>query len=97
MRTDVILANFSENIVVVGTSYKMLGILSLTDREAALPSSTEISELTVVVTKQKQNKTMKLREQSRKRKIKLMLSSFWNVKLSIVIIKRGYVTGILFL
>lgn len=70
MRTDVILASFSENIVVVGTSYKMLGILSLTDREAALPSSTEISELTVVVTKQKQNKTMKLREQLRKRKIK---------------------------
>lgn len=62
MRTDVILASFSENIVVVGTSYKMLGILSLNDREAALPSSTEISELTVVVTKQKQNKTMKLRE-----------------------------------
>ena len=70
MRTDVILASFSENIVVVGTSNKMLGILSLTDREAALPSSTEISELTVVVTKQKQNKTMKLREQLRKRKIK---------------------------
>ena len=70
MQTDVILASFSENIVVVGTSYKMLGILSLTDREAALPSSTEISKLIVVVTKQKQNKTMKLREQSRKRKIK---------------------------
>lgn len=52
MRTDVILASFSENIVVVGTSYKMLGVLSLTDREAALPSSTEISELIVVVTKQ---------------------------------------------
>ena len=52
-QTDVILASFSENIVVAGTSYKMLGILSLTDREAALPSSTEISELTFEVKKNK--------------------------------------------
>ena len=48
MRTDVILASFSENVVVAGTSYQMLGILSPTDREEALPPATEISELTFV-------------------------------------------------
>ena len=43
--------SFSENVVVAGTSYQMLGILSFSVRERALPSSTEISELTFVVKK----------------------------------------------
>ena len=47
---------FGENIVMAKTSYQMLGILSLSDRERALPPSTEISELTFVVKKS----TMKL-------------------------------------
>ena len=58
MRTDVILVSFSENVVVVGTRYKMLRILSPTDREGALSPLTEISELTFVAkkkTKTKQN------------------------------------------
>ena len=38
------------------TGYQMLGILSFSDRESALPPSTEISELTFVVKKS----TMKL-------------------------------------
>ena len=38
------------------TSYQMLGILSFSDQERALPTSTEISELTFVVKKS----TMKL-------------------------------------
>ena len=33
------------------TTYQMLGILSLTDRERALPPSTEINELTFAVKK----------------------------------------------
>ena len=60
MRTNVILAGkcdshrhstttFSENVVVAKTSYQMLGILSFSNREWALPPSTEISELTFVV------------------------------------------------
>jgi len=54
------------------TSYQMLGILSFSDRERALPPSTETSELTFVVKKS----TMKLsgvsifREYARKLKIK---------------------------
>ena len=58
---------------MAGTSYQMLGILSFSDRERALPSSTEISELTFVVVKKS---TMKLsgvsifRVQARKLKIK---------------------------
>ena len=36
---------------MAGTSYQMLGILSFSDRERALPSSTEISILTLVVKK----------------------------------------------
>ena len=47
---------FGENIVMAKTSYQKLGILSLSDRERALPPSTEISELTFVVKKS----TMKL-------------------------------------
>ena len=45
--------SFSENTVVVNSkaSYQMLGILSFSDREIALPPSTEISELTFVVKK----------------------------------------------
>lgn len=73
MRTDVILASFSENVVVAVASYQILGTLSPTDREGALPPATEMSELTFVAKKKtKQNKTMKLREQSRKRKIKCL-------------------------
>ena len=56
MRTDVILASFSENVVVAVTSYQILGILSPTDREGALPPATEMSELTFVAkNKTKQN------------------------------------------
>ena len=48
-------ASFSKNVVVAGTvSYQMLGIfiiLSFSDQERALPSSTEISVLTFVVKK----------------------------------------------
>ena len=43
--------SLSENVVAAGTSYKMLGILSFSDRERALLSSTEISILTFVVVK----------------------------------------------
>ena len=43
--------SLSENVVVAGTSYQMLGILSFSERERALPSSTEISILTLVVKK----------------------------------------------
>ena len=45
--------SFSENAVVANSkaSYQMLGILSFSDREMALPPSTEISELTFVVKK----------------------------------------------
>ena len=44
--------SLSENVVVAGTSYQMLGILSFSERERALkPSSTEISVLTFVVEK----------------------------------------------
>ena len=67
MGTNVILAgkcgthrhsitSFRENVVVAKTSYQMLEILSFSDRERALPPSTEISELTFVVKKS----TMKL-------------------------------------
>ena len=35
--------SFSENIVVAKTSYQMLGILSFSKRERALPPSTEIT------------------------------------------------------
>ena len=48
--------SFSENIIVAKTSYQMLGISSFSNRERALPPSTEISELTFVVIKS----TMKL-------------------------------------
>ena len=48
--------SFGENLVVAKTSYQMLGILSFSDRERALPPSTEISELTFVV----KNSTMTL-------------------------------------
>ena len=40
-----------KNIVMAKTSYQMLGILSFSDRERALPPSTEIRELTFVVKK----------------------------------------------
>ena len=45
--------SFSENVVVANSkaSYQMLGILSFSNREMALPPSTEISELTFVVKK----------------------------------------------
>ena len=65
--------SLSENVVVAGTSYQMLGNLSFSDRERALPSSTEISILTFVVVKKS---TMKVsgvyifRVQARKLKIK---------------------------
>ena len=65
--------SLSENVVVAGTSYQMLGILSFSDRERALPSSTEISILTFVVVKKS---TMKVsgvyifRVQARELKIK---------------------------
>ena len=36
---------FSKNVVVAKTSYQMLEILSFSDRERALPLSTEISVL----------------------------------------------------
>ena len=66
-RTNVILAgksdsrcksttSFSENVVVAKTRQQMLGILSFSDRERALPSSKEMSVLTFVVKKS----TMKL-------------------------------------
>ena len=59
-RTNVILAgkcdsrrysttSFKENVVVAKTSYQMLGILSFSGRERALPPSKEISILTFVV------------------------------------------------
>ena len=41
--------SFKENVVVAKASYQMLGILSCSGRERALPSSKEISELTFVV------------------------------------------------
>ena len=61
-RTNIILAgksdshrhsttSFSENVVVAKTSYQMLGILSFSNLERALPPSTEITELTIVVEK----------------------------------------------
>ena len=61
-RTDVILAgkcdsnrhsttSFSEYVVVAKTSYQMLGILSFSDRERALPPSMEIGVLTLAVKK----------------------------------------------
>ena len=40
-----------ENVVVAKTSYQMLGILSFSDQERALPPSTKISKLTFVVKK----------------------------------------------
>jgi len=45
--------SFSENAVGANSkaSYQMLGILSFSDSEMALPLSTEISELTFVVKK----------------------------------------------
>ena len=43
--------SFSENVVMAKISYQMLGILSLSDRKRALPPSTEISVLTLVVKK----------------------------------------------
>ena len=50
--------SLSENVVVAETSYQMLGILSFSERERALPTtSTEISVLTFVV---KKKSTMKL-------------------------------------
>ena len=58
---------------MVKTSYKMLGILSFSEQERALPPLTEISELTFVV---KKKTTMMLpgvsivREYARKLKIK---------------------------
>ena len=65
MRTNVILAgkcdshrshrhsttSFSENVVEAKTSYEILGILSFSDQKRALPPSTEINELTVVMKK----------------------------------------------
>ena len=42
---------FSKNVVVVKASYQMLGILSFRDQVRALPPSTEISVLTLVVKK----------------------------------------------
>ena len=63
VRTNVILAgkcdsqrhsttSLSENVVVAKKSYQMLGILSFSDRERALPLSTEItSEPTFVAQK----------------------------------------------
>ena len=62
VRTNVILAgkcdshrhsttSFSENVVVAKTSCQTLGILSFGDREKALPTSTEIKELTFAVKK----------------------------------------------
>ena len=81
-RTNVILAGKCDSCrysttrfkvnVVAKTSYQMLGILSLSDRERALSPSTEISVLTFVMKKS----TMKLfrgvyfREKARKLKIK---------------------------
>ena len=47
--------SLSENVVVAETSYQMLGILSFSERERALPTtSTEISVLTFVVKKKAQ-------------------------------------------
>ena len=43
--------SFSENVLVAKTSYQMLGILSFSYRERALPPSTEISVVTSVVKK----------------------------------------------
>ena len=83
MRTNVILAGkcdshrhstttFSENVVVAKTSYQMLGILSFSNQERALPPSTEITELTIVVEKSTivLSGVSSFREQARKRKIK---------------------------
>ena len=61
-RTNVILAgksdsrrhsttSFSENVLVAKTSCQMLGILSFSGREKALPPSKEMSVLTFVVKK----------------------------------------------
>ena len=47
----VLATSLSENVAVAGTSYQMLGILSFSERERVLPSSTEISVLTFVVKK----------------------------------------------
>ena len=41
--------SFSENVVVAETSYEKLEMLTFSDRERALPPSTEISVLTFVV------------------------------------------------
>ena len=48
--------SLNENVVVAGTSYQMLGILSFSDRERerASPPSTEISAPTFVVKKKAQ-------------------------------------------
>ena len=43
--------SFNKNVVVVQTSYQMLGILSFSDQERTLPPSTKISKLTFVVKK----------------------------------------------
>ena len=48
--------SFSENVVVAKTTCQMLGILSFSDREKALPTSKEINLPTFVVKKS----TMKL-------------------------------------
>ena len=66
-RTNVILAgkcdshrhsatSFSENVVVAKMSYRIVGILSFSEREMASRPSTEISELTFAV----KNSTMML-------------------------------------
>ena len=51
MAAVAILRVLTKNVVVVKTSYQMLRILSLSDRERASPPSTEISVLTFVVKK----------------------------------------------
>ena len=51
MTAVAILRVLTKNVVVVKTSYQMLRILSLSDRERASPPSTEISVLTFVVKK----------------------------------------------
>ena len=50
---------FGENVVVAGTSYQMLEILSFSNRDRALPPSTEISVLTLNCGEKKYNEAFR--------------------------------------
>ena len=72
--------SFKENVVVAKTSYQMLGILSFSDRERALPPSKEISELTFVLKKVQWSFPVCLFLESRRENLKL------NVVLVVVLV-----------